>query len=66
MIDFRRALIAPAFALALAALAAPATWAQNEGNPLPPSELVDFSKTAAASIDDYAGRLVLIEFFAYW
>ena len=66
MIDLRRALAAPAFALALAAFAAPDAWAQNEGKPLPASELVDFSQTAAKSFDDYAGRLVLIEFFAYW
>ena len=50
---------------ALAALAVPAL-AGNVGSTLPPPELEDFAQTPAKSFDDYMGRTVLIEFFAYW
>ena len=52
-------------ALAFAALAlfAPAGHA---GGQLPTVELEGFAQTKAKSFDDYAGRAVLIEFFAYW
>jgi hypothetical protein len=40
--------------------------AQNVGSKLGPVELVDFAQTEAGSFDDFLGRAVLIEFFAYW
>ena len=51
--------------LAFAALAlfAPASQA---GGQLPAMELEGFAQTKAKSFDDYAGRAVLIEFFAFW
>jgi len=51
--------------LAFAALAlfAPAGHA---GGQLPRVELEGFAQTKAKSLDDYAGRAILIEFFAYW
>ncbi len=36
------------------------------GGTVPAELLDDFSQTAADSLDDYRGRLVLIELFAYW
>ena len=36
------------------------------GSPLPVVELEGFAQTGAESFDVFAGRLVLIEFFAYW
>ena len=37
------------------------------GGPLPDtSKVKDFTQTPARSFDDYVGRLVLVEFFAYW
>lgn len=37
------------------------------GRPLPGADaLEDFSQTEARSYDDYVGRVVLVEFFAYW
>jgi len=36
------------------------------GGQLPQVELTDFGQTKAKSIDDFSGRAVLIEFFAYW
>lgn len=51
--------------LALAALALPLPYAPAGGQ-LPPAELGDFAQTKAKSFDDFAGRAVLIEFFAYW
>lgn len=50
-------------AFAAAALVAPASPA---GGQLPTVELEGFAQTKAKSFDDYAGRAVLIEFFAYW
>lgn len=40
--------------------------AQQVGSKIGPVELVDFAQTEARSFDDYLGRAVLIEFFAYW
>lgn len=54
-----------AMALGLAGLIAPAA-AQGVGTPLPEIELEGFSQTGAKSFDDFFGRAVLIEFFAYW
>ena len=53
-------------ALALAAFALPDARAGNVGSTLPRPELEDFALTPAKSFDDYLGRTVLIEFFAYW
>ncbi|MEZ5979435.1 MAG: hypothetical protein R3F34_14620 [Planctomycetota bacterium] len=36
------------------------------GEQLPDPGLVDFGGTPATSYADYTGRLVLIEFFAFW
>ena len=47
------------------ALLAPVV-AQDVGQSLPPVELEDFAQTPAKSFDDFLGRAVLIEFFAYW
>lgn len=40
--------------------------AQGVGSKLPEVELEGFSQTPAKSFEDYTGRAVLIEFFAYW
>jgi hypothetical protein len=52
-------------AVAIGALALP-TFAGNVGNPLPRPELEGLAQTKAKSFDDFLGRAVLIEFFAYW
>jgi len=57
-----KALLAP---LALA-LAGGAAAAQEVGSRLGEVELEDFAQTKAQSFDDFLGRTVLIEFFAYW
>jgi len=55
--------ILPALAAALAAVAP----APQVGSSLEPVDaLEDFAQTPAGSFDDFAGRAVLIEFFAYW
>lgn len=54
--------ILPALAAALAAVAP----AQQVGSSLEPIELEGFAQTPAGSYDDFSGRAVLIEFFAYW
>ena len=51
--------------LALAALALP-SLAGVVGKSLPAVELEGYSQTKAKSFDDYLGRAVLIEFFAFW
>ncbi len=58
----------PLIALAAAALlsASPPVNAQNEGRYLSDVPLEGFSQTGAKGFDDYVGRAVLIEFFAYW
>jgi hypothetical protein len=50
-------------ACAALALLAPASSA---GGQLPTPDLEGFAQTKAKSFDDFAGRAVLIEFFAYW
>lgn len=50
---------------ALTGLSAPAD-AQGVGTPIPEIELEGYSQTGAKSFDDFFGRAVLIEFFAYW
>jgi len=52
------------FALALLGVAASA---QSVGKPIPDEvELEDLAQTEARTFDDFFGRAVLIEFFAYW
>lgn len=57
-----RTLLAPLALLALPLLAA----GQGVGSKLPELELEGYSQTPAKSFDDYRGRAVLFEFFAYW
>lgn len=54
--------------LAVAAIAMTTTpiRAQGVGSKVPAIELEDFSQTAAKSFDEFQGRAVLIEFFAFW
>ncbi len=52
-------------ALLLTAFALPPRPA-HAGGQLPPVEVEGFAHTKARSFDDFAGRAVLIEFFAYW
>lgn len=52
-------------ALALGAFALPSS-AGVVGKTLPAIELEGFAQTKARSLDDFVGRGVLIEFFAYW
>ena len=49
----------------LAAAALPAA-AQGVGSTIPEIELDGYNQTEAKSFDDFFGRGVLIEFFAYW
>ena len=58
-----RPFILGSLAFAALALFAPSSQA---GGQLPTVELEGFAQTKAKSFDDYAGRAVLIEFFAYW
>jgi hypothetical protein len=51
--------------LAFAALALLAP-AGSAGGQLPAPDLEGFAQTKAKSFDDFAGRAVLIEFFAFW
>ena len=52
-------------ALALAAFALPAGSARAGGT-LPAASLEDFGQTKAKTFDDFAGRAVLMEYFAFW
>lgn len=47
-------------------LAASRAGGQGVGEPLPTVRLEGFSQTTAKSFDDYSGRAVMFEFFAYW
>jgi len=40
--------------------------AQGIGSRMPAVELEGYANTRAKSYDDFSGRAVLIEFFAYW
>lgn len=53
-------LLSTLFGLTAAALPA------QVGDPLPAAQLTGFSNTKAKSLKDFKGRLLLIEFFAYW
>ena len=61
-----RALLGGAGALAVAVSVSAAGPALEETSPLPPANLVDFAQSNAASLEDYFGQAVLLEFFAYW
>ena len=62
----RTYLLLPAL-LGLVALTPPAPApSAGVGSPLPEVELEGFTLTEASSIDDFAGRAILIEFFAHW
>jgi len=54
-------------AAALLALTLPGV-AQGPGSQLPEDlvDLDDFAQTEAKSFEDFTGRAVLLEFFAYW
>jgi hypothetical protein len=52
-------------------LAGAASWAvpvhaQQAGSKLPKVVLEGLTQTGAKSFEDFTGRAVLIEFFAYW
>jgi hypothetical protein len=51
--------------LALGAFALPSS-AGVVGKALPAIELEGYAQTKARSLDDFVGRAVLVEFFAYW
>lgn len=51
--------------IAIAALSMPLR-ADHTGSPLPAVDLDGLAQTKAKSFDDFAGRAVLIEFFAFW
>lgn len=57
-------LLQPALALALVATTGSAARA-DVGDKLD-IELEGFTATAATSIEDFSGRAILIEYFAYW
>jgi hypothetical protein len=54
-----------ALAVMLAASALPCS-AGVVGKTLPAVTLEGYAQTPAKSLDDFQGRAVLIEFFAYW
>lgn len=60
----RRSHAAPAALLALAA-ALPAA-AQKVGSRVPGLPLAEICGSRAASFEDFVGRTLLIEYFAYW
>jgi hypothetical protein len=51
---------------AIVCAAAPALSAQGVGSKVPAVELEGYAKTPAKSYEDFTGRAVLIEFFAFW
>lgn len=53
-------------ALAVLVLAATSIAQRGVGAPLPELELEGFSQTKAKTLEDYSGRALLIELFAYW
>ncbi|MFQ5503716.1 MAG: hypothetical protein ACE5F1_02835 [Planctomycetota bacterium] len=58
--------IAPLALGAMAVGARVGTAQVDVGASLPSVELEGFANTKARSLADFAGRTVLIEFFAYW
>ncbi|MBM3989421.1 MAG: hypothetical protein FJ298_00275 [Planctomycetes bacterium] len=61
----QHAFLAGLLALCMASTSAPAR-AQAPGTPLPPVRLEGLAQTGAKTFDDFMGRAVLLEFFAYW
>ena len=57
-----RRILAPLAVATLAGLGS----AQQVGSRLPAVNLSGFSQTGAQSFEDFYGRAVLLEFFAYW
>lgn len=53
-------------ALAVVALCAPPAAAQGVGTKVPAVQLEGYAQTGAKSFEDFMGRAVLIEFFAFW
>ncbi len=51
----------PAATLGLAAM-----LGAQVGQALPDVKLKDFTGTAATSLEAFSGRLILLEFFAFW
>ena len=51
--------------LALGLVAAVA-YADGVGSRVTEADLEDWAKTEAQSFEDFTGRAILIEFFAYW
>ena len=58
--------LAAAGALALAASSPAPAPAGVVGRAFPDVDIEGLTQTGAESFDDFAGRAVLIEFFAYW
>ncbi|MDF1798759.1 MAG: hypothetical protein P1V81_06255 [Planctomycetota bacterium] len=58
----RNLFLAGALSLVLSSIAN----ADKVGQQLPPVVLEGLSQTQAESYEEFTGRLVLIEFFAYW
>ncbi|MEW6072840.1 MAG: hypothetical protein AB1726_09650 [Planctomycetota bacterium] len=54
-----------ALPILLAPLARPGA-AQDVGSTIPEIQLEGYHQTKATSFEDFFGRAVLIEFFAYW
>lgn len=52
--------------LVLAAVPASVAPVDALGKSLPTPMVTDLAQTKAKSLDDYAGRTILVEFFAYW
>lgn len=55
----------PWAALALVALSA-APSAQKQSGAFPAADVDDLAQTEARSFEELRGRLLLVEFFAYW
>ncbi len=60
---FFQVLLAP---VALVALFAPTPVDGVIGKTMPESPIEGLAQTKAKSMDDFAGRAVLVEFFAFW
>ncbi len=61
--NYYKLLLAP---VALAALLAALPATGSVGKSMPAIPVEGLAQTKAKSLDDYIGRAVLIEFFAYW
>ena len=53
-------------ALGAVAICARPVTAQGVGTKIPVLELEGYTQTPAKSFEEFTGRAVLIEFFAYW